>query len=164
MPAIKILYGQCLADVAVKQYANIAALFDLAKQNGLSLDAEPAAGMLIELPAIVLSKISVSGNAAIIPKPFVSALAYQCLVDLAMQEGGSVAALFEVAKLNGLGITSDLVAGSQYVKPTIIDKKIIKAFSGTHKPASSTLVPFTQYPEQFEGIDYWIIEDTFIVN
>ena len=57
----------------------------------------------------------------------------QTLVDLAMQDAGHVESLFEVAQLNGKGITEALTPGEVYIKPAVRDASIVKVFSGEGK-------------------------------
>lgn len=154
-----------LVDVAVLNYGSIEVLFDIADQNGLSIDAVPVAGA-IDLPVIEdikrfnqrpgIRKVNVS--------PFVRVRGDQALIDLAIQEGGSLEALFDIAERNGLGITDDLQAGGSYYKPPqVVKPSVVRALRGFY-PASAQPINENDLPPALEGIDYWLIENTFIVN
>lgn len=153
-----------LVDVAVLRYGNLEALFDIAGANGLNADAVPVAGA-IDLPVLdIKSKAGRRNTSGVVISPFVKALADQVLVDLAIQAGGSVEALFDIADLNGLNsLTDDLIAGNSYYKPAVLNNTVIVKLNG-FKQASGGSVPETQLPPAEEGIDYWIIENNFIVS
>jgi len=152
-----------LADVAVLKYGNLEALFDIAAANGLNADAVPVAGA-INLPVLdIKSKAGRRNTSGVVISPFIKASADQALVDLAIQAGGSVEAIFDVASLNSLNsLTDDLIIGNSYYKPSVINNTVIVKLNG-FKPASAGSVPETQLPPVQEGIDYWIIENNFIV-
>lgn len=152
--------GQSLADVAVLYYQNLEALFDLAVKNNLPFDAEAGMAMDVYLPEVTLP------NKPFIQEqnfenPFVKVSANQALVDIAIQEGGTVEALFDAAIRNGIDITDDLLPGTLLRKPERINKTVAALFTGRIKPASNAP---NDLPEQPEGIDYWYIENTFIVS
>lgn len=54
----------------------------------------------------------------------------QTPVDLAIQDAGSMEALFQVAERNGHGITSDLIPGDEYIKPDVREISVVKVFTG----------------------------------
>lgn len=89
----------------------------------------------------------------------------QTLIDIAMQYCGDAMRLFEIAELNNLDITDDLTGGQTLIVPDEeIDKnKIVIEFS------KFDLVPSSKDDEadiivRLEGIDYWAIEDDFVVQ
>lgn len=88
----------------------------------------------------------------------------QTLIDVAMQHLGEAALLFDVAELNGLQITDELTPGQLIILPdAAIDKlRVVREFS------SRGLEPSSLYSddvfERLQGIDYWAIEDDFIVQ
>ncbi|MGN6604570.1 MAG: LysM peptidoglycan-binding domain-containing protein [Ginsengibacter sp.] len=86
----------------------------------------------------------------------------QTLLDIAMQYCGDASVLFDIADLNGLEVTDDLVPGQQLLVPDAeIDKQAVAdAFSDGIIPSSTddNIIPVD------EGIEFWAIEDDFIVS
>lgn len=90
---------------------------------------------------------------------------HQCLLDLSMQEKGSIAALFEFAVLNNYSITDDLVAGSTLQVPDskILDMEIWQALN------RAAIIPANGYTAADEmvikgGIDYMGVQIDFRVS
>jgi len=86
----------------------------------------------------------------------------QTIIDIAMQELGDASRIFEVADLNNISVTSDLVPGSLIAVPNPAPEKsnIVKLFSNPAlKPAS-----MQTDNEDEDGIEFWAIEDDFIVQ
>lgn len=105
-----------------------------------------------------------SSGSQILNGSSISIKADQTLIDIAIQEGGSVEALFDVAGRNGLSITDDLLAGGVYLKPAlVVNESVVQKMSGIY-PASGQKISETDLPINPEGIDYWVIENNFIVN
>ena len=91
----------------------------------------------------------------------------QTLIDIAIQELGDRERLFELAKLNNISITADLVPGTYLNVPDVaIDKKaIVKIFTEpSNKPASGIRTCNGELNTDGEGVGYWAIEDEFIVS
>lgn len=84
---------------------------------------------------------------------------HQALIDLAIQQGGSVETLFEVAQRNQLGITDDITSGTDYANPDVADVQVIKVFNDQLKPASAIINTVRQ-----GGIDYMQISNDFKVS
>jgi len=87
----------------------------------------------------------------------------QCLADVAMQYCGDAEVMFEISALNGVGITEGLVPGTAlFVPDYAIDKtNIFAAFR------DNGLVPASiefDTDGLLDGIDYWIIEEDFIIR
>ncbi len=91
----------------------------------------------------------------------------QTLLDIAMQYTGDVSRAVEIAHLNGLQLTDDLEAGMELQVPeAAIDKQYIaEAFAENdlHPASGETELPNAD-DEVLEGIDYWTIEDDFIIQ
>lgn len=92
----------------------------------------------------------------------------QTSLDIAIQYLGDCERHLELCELNGIGPTDDLVVGSQVLVPdTAIEKKAVTEVFIRRKidPASSE-DSFAANPETppDEGIDYWEIEEDFIVQ
>ena len=86
----------------------------------------------------------------------------QTIIDICIQELGDASRVFEVAELNNMGITSDLIAGTLITVPDYAPEKssIVKLFSNPAlKPAS-----IQTENEDEEGIEFWAIEDDFEVS
>lgn len=90
----------------------------------------------------------------------------QTLIDIAMQYCGDALRVFDVAELNGLQITDDLVPGEFLKVPDAeIDKeKITIEFSNYGLQPASRPDTFDEAGDEPEGIDYWAIDDDFIVQ
>jgi hypothetical protein len=84
----------------------------------------------------------------------------QTLADIAIQYCGRLDAFAALAALNGLGLTDDIEAGDVLTLPDVTDKRTVAAFkAGGYFPAAgATIIAGPQ------GIDYWIIENDFIVS
>lgn len=89
----------------------------------------------------------------------------QTLMDIAIQEKGTVLAVFEMAVLNGLSITDDLVPGNLIDYDVSIEDIEIKAFFKRNNiyPATA-LRPIDLSNVKPSGIDYMIIGTNFIVE
>lgn len=83
----------------------------------------------------------------------------QTLPDIAIQYCDALSAWPDIAKMNGLALTSALTAGQSLVVPDPIDKRVVSYFnSGAYFPAAG------EVPSYGDGIGYWIIESDFIVQ
>lgn len=89
----------------------------------------------------------------------------QTLLDIAIQETGSLESVFEIAEANGLVVSDILEPGLELKIPggLIIDTDVFSFFQ------SNGLFPANGYSddelqEKFDGIDFWAIEDDFIVQ
>jgi len=90
----------------------------------------------------------------------------QTVIDIVLQELGDAERIFEVAKLNGLGITDELAPGSYLLVPTYNQDKreIVRVFSDpSNKPASRRRISDIEVVLQ-QGIDYWAVNMDFIVS
>jgi hypothetical protein len=76
----------------------------------------------------------------------------QTLLDIAVQYCGSAEAVFELARLNRLSITDDLIAGQELLLPSAYNDKVVKVFDQNH------FFPSVTIGQEMEGIDYDIIE------
>lgn len=162
MQVIKANGESSFIEYAIAQYGNIEAAFDLALSNGLSADSVPVLNSNVSVPILEIRKQKNAFKRSLKPAyKYVKAGGDQGLIDLALQEAGTVEGIFEVAFLNGLSITDDLVPGNEYLKPAIQVQKIVDLFANTHKPSSNG---YNELTEQPEGIDYWYIENNFIVS
>lgn len=90
---------------------------------------------------------------------------HQTLLDFTMQHCGDASKVVEVAELNGIEITDDVAAGTFLIVPVVSDGEqlnIINSFTKQNiKPASSLVIDNTV---ALSGIEYWAIEDEFIIQ
>ena len=93
-------------------------------------------------------------------------MAGQTLLDLAMQKLGSVEAVFALSLLNGMSVTDDLQAGDKLnCDLTPYSPQVLNIYNDNqYKPASGLNIPGQQIPVSLTGIDYWVIENDFIVQ
>ncbi len=89
----------------------------------------------------------------------------QTISDIAVQELGDAERSMEVAGLNGLSVTDDLSTMSTLLVPDYDTSKIntVQLFSDiANAPASADVSGGFAAP--LEGIDYWILENDFIIQ
>jgi len=88
----------------------------------------------------------------------VKILPKQTLFDIAVQECGSIEAVFEIARTNNLSITAELPAGTIIILPEVYNRTVKKVYQDNgYKPASIS-------DTNFGGIGFWTIGDDFIVG
>lgn len=89
-------------------------------------------------------------------------IAHQNLLDIAVQELGSIEAVFELAINNGKSITSYLNAGEVLQLPEVVDEDIANYFQSRERKIA------TEHHVDVEtavgGISFWAINDDFIVS
>jgi hypothetical protein len=93
----------------------------------------------------------------------------QTWFDIAMQELGDIERTVELARINGRSITDALEAGEVLHVPDfdLAKRDIIQLFSNSaNKPASGDTAFLTQDPDTSggEGIEFWAIENDFVVS
>jgi len=95
-----------------------------------------------------------------ITKP-ITVLAQQTLLDICLQNAGEIDGLFDCASANGMGITDDLVSGSEVTGPAADPQNqgIVSLFVGS-PPASGTTVS----QALGAGIGFMQIQNNFIVS
>jgi len=94
----------------------------------------------------------------------IKALYGQTLVDIAVQELGDPQRSFELSELNGISITKDLDTNEVIMVPAYDKDKrnLVQLFSDiANAPASGDDVNTGELLN--EGIDYWAIENDFVV-
>lgn len=94
----------------------------------------------------------------------VTVLYGQTLIDIAIQELGDAARVFEIAELNDISLTDDLEAGSTLLVPDWEKSKrsIVQLFTDpANAPASADTDSLSN---KNEGIDYWVLENDFVVQ
>jgi len=96
----------------------------------------------------------------------VEILKRQSLADVTIQQTGNMEAIFEIAENNECEIDGDLIAGGDPLRCNIINNKPIADYFRINnvRPATSiTLDEIRAILNKKEGIDYWIVEDDFVV-
>lgn len=91
----------------------------------------------------------------------------QMLIDIAIRYFGTVEALVELAVLNGISITEELVPGQTLELPNIDYgfQEVVAFFKVNKKqPATALTQDNNEIIEGDSGIGFWIIEDNFIVQ
>lgn len=85
----------------------------------------------------------------------------QTTLDIAIQESGSLEAAFDVSVINGVNLTDDLQTGQLLIPAPIVNLQVIESLRRSgHRPATGGGEELTIN----EGIDFWIIEDDFVVQ
>jgi hypothetical protein len=86
----------------------------------------------------------------------------QCLLDIAIEHTGGIASWLEIATLNSLGLSSDIVPGTYLLVPDeIVDKKAYRLLTEAKAQPATGDVGFLSLPE---GIDYWYVEQDFKIS
>ena len=91
----------------------------------------------------------------------------QTLVDIAAQELGDIDRVFEIAQLNEMNITDELTAGQEILVPDFEISKgnMVDLFADkANAPASSITESEGEDVVPQEGIDYWAIENDFVIQ
>lgn len=162
---LKVLAGMNLLDAAVMTAGSLEDLFVLAQANGKSITDELVPGEELK-PTGIAYKPSSATSGIVRETNQVLIMSGQTLLDLAMQETGSVEGVFQLAVLNGLALTDELSEGNSLKYPTqAVDRVVRKAFQDNNwKPSSAKTVAGQQLPPTLEGIGYWTIEVDFRVS
>lgn len=92
--------------------------------------------------------------------------ANQTLIDIAMQCMGDASFVFAVAAANGLEVTADLVPGTilQVPEAGLDKKKTVEYFNMQGNQPASLLSGEVGGVETDEGIDFWYVEDDFVIQ
>lgn len=90
--------------------------------------------------------------------------ARQSTLDIAIQQCGSVEAVFDMMALNGISVTDDLNAGASLVMPDASDDRVVSYYTVNKiTPATAvTLDEMNQHP--VGGINFMGIGIDFIVS
>ena len=92
----------------------------------------------------------------------------QSIFDIAIQEFGGIEAVLDMAELNDLSITDDLITGDELNLFGInITDKVLQEYYSVNKllPATSiTTEELCVITGNGDGIEYWCIEYDFIIS
>jgi hypothetical protein len=182
---MKTLEGQTIFDIAVQQCGSADAAFALAVLNGVSLTDDLIPGKELALPEVVNADValyfksknlqpatSLAAQAQIIGSlvdtvannsqlngNMIRVMESQTLLDIALQEFGSIEAAFALATLNGMSPTDELTAGELLHRTAIVNKKIVSYYSEKNiRPATGSII------STLGGVGYWAIETEFLVS
>jgi hypothetical protein len=87
----------------------------------------------------------------------------QSLFDLAVQEGGSVEAVFDLALAAGLGITADMPAGTLLAAPAVVSRRVADYYR-TNSIRPATALSANDAALLHEGVEFWMVEYDFMVS
>jgi hypothetical protein len=87
----------------------------------------------------------------------------QSLFDLAVQAAGSVEAVFDIADLNGWGITEELPAGARVEISTVLNRQVAEYYR-VNGISPATGITADDAPAVQEGVEFWGIEYDFMVS
>jgi hypothetical protein len=156
-----VIGGQSLLDVCIREYGTLEALFVFTAGNALALDQELEPGqelvaVAFELPATVISL-------PVAPLPVVKKIVAsegQSLLDLAIQETGSLEGLFKISENNGLGVSQSLAAGQVVIVPEAIIGSIdlVQYFSDRKVRINTGSISFEP-----DGV-FWVDEAGFYIS
>lgn len=89
----------------------------------------------------------------------------QSIIDLAVQELGSVEAAFVFALKNDLSLSDDTVPGQEFSLTDVEDKTLVNYYAQKNiKPATGLSDADNTIAQDNEGIGYWTIGTDFIVS
>lgn len=95
--------------------------------------------------------------------PFVKVRHRETTLDIAVLAAGSVTGIFDLALLNNISLTNDLVSGELLATgPVISDDSVTELKSRKAKPSHS-IIPIPGVPLKI-GIGYWKIRFDFKVT
>ncbi len=160
MPTIKVLDGHVLSDLADEEK-----LFEAADLNGIGITDALVPGVILTVPGRRAPRLSDEVIRAAAKVPVIRAIHGQTWTDLSMQELGDEERVFELADLNGVGITENVALGVDLITPVLLaDKKQIVNILKATKPASGELPNPPGGVLVEEGIEFWAIELDFVVS
>ena len=91
----------------------------------------------------------------------------QTWLDIALQELGDMERAIELARLNNRSITDELQAGEELLVPDFDSQKrsIIQLFrNAANRPASGDTFIAADPDTVGEGIEFWALENDFVVS
>lgn len=149
-----------LADVAQQVNGSVAAWFELALLNGLSITDDVTPGTLLQAANTVVAPTEVQALVPV-PKPELLQLKkQQTLADWTTQHFGAFEALFEMAQLNGLSVTEEPEPGT-VLQRMITDAAVVTYFARNNVDVVSYKTAAAVQPG---GIGFMQIANDFIVS
>ena len=131
MTELQISDGQSLLDVVIKQHGRLEALFDVAALNGFTLgqDLIPGNAIRIDETKVYTVAAPIRNKPVAVKSSTTIVSDGQSLLDIVLQETGSLEGLFEMAALNGLLISQKIGAGQVLQKSTEIKPELVQYFA-----------------------------------
>lgn len=190
MASFKTSEHQSYFDVAIQKLGSVEATFQLALNNGGSITDELSPGTNVTLSEVRNTKLTdYFANKNIVPATYADSASSQnenteviywsadlqkvsgikvsekqSLFDVAIQKGGSLETMVELALINGISITEDLSPGQHLDLPEVVNSDIATYFSNKGIVPETTIYESDELTPVLEGIDYWAIEVDFIVS
>ena len=161
---ITVTNNQNILDIAVKELGGLSGLFAAAQANGISItDDLDGMVLLLDVPENKTVEVVRADETQVEEQLFIHPIYQQNLLDIALQESGSISAVFDYMLLNGISLTEPL---PESLKIAAVAEKDILDFYKFHnvRPATGGEVNKDSIPEYKEGIDYWAIGIDFIVS
>jgi len=89
----------------------------------------------------------------------------QSLLDVAVQTSGTLSAVFELALINGLSVTDDLMPGQSLELVDESNADVVNYYTARNlTPATALTADDKLVAAELEGISYWAINVDFIVQ
>jgi len=177
--------NQSLFDIALQSSGSVEAAFDMSLLNSIGITDDIVPGTELsptdilnkEIAAYYLAKniqpatlesqiITGSGSPVdvasliLVQNNTLKALSGQSIFDLAVQSSGSVEAAFDLALMNSIGLTDDIVPGINLTVASVVNKQIADYYKNKGiKPAT-----YSETESGIGGIEYWAIETEFLVS
>jgi len=140
MKSVIVKDGQTLFDIAMQTLGIVDMVFELAQLNGLGITDELVSGQVIALPLLKKEQENFpEPTKSVLPKiGFVFAKDGQTLFDISIQALGIVDRVFDLAQLNGLGVTDRLESGQVITLPEVAYPQldVVEYFAKPWTPAS----------------------------
>lgn len=97
----------------------------------------------------------------------ITVLNNQSLFDIAIRHTGTIENAFKIAVANGLSLTDELEPGAQLLIPEDVEMNndVVSYFGAKGiQPATGFEYNDLEITPELEGISYWILNKTFIVQ
>ena len=156
-------------------------VFALASLNGLDATATLSAGQALALPEVIDKRArrilegyvpaSTEAGEESVPNWYavrldisarrsdlVTVQPRQSLYDLALQYGGDMETVWQLALLNGITVTAELDAGTVLIMPPAMNADTVRYFE------EGRYVPASEDEGRLDGIDYWMVRLEFEVQ
>lgn len=99
----------------------------------------------------------------------------QTLFDIALEQCGSVEAVFDLAFNNGLSLSDDIEVGTELNIPNVVDPHVTTSWKRGNVEAATAIDTTPDFsdegeatdpsrPASLEGIGYWSVGGSFIVS
>ena len=157
--------GESMVDLVMRSYGNVEGLVDFALLNGVALDDEETSSVK-RLVDQVRKQELINERPFFLTKPQpheVEEIIWsgQNFIDLALQELGSIEGLVNLLNDNGFDFDEDPAAGNpvKVLLSSVVDGEVRSYYRSLNYKVNTG-----SFVDPNDGIDYMIIEDTFIVR